>query len=222
MLGRMEVGIFHVGRENPLIELAAASASRLGYSPVLLTDEKTPSPIPAFRREIDGELMVKNVGLQLEFLKQSGNTIFIDSDVLILKDVSEVFGRMEKDNCSIAFTWRDKKQFPINYGVIFATRKAVPFFEFILENVKSQSEDRRKWYANQFAVLDLFTDEQKKKIGRYEIIEHELGRILMLSCRKYNFSPENARKITDQSIVHFKGERKKFMHEVYNGSIQPE
>lgn len=212
----VHVGIFHVGPENPYIELCAKSVERLGYKPVLLTDHKTVSTVDSFRKDIAGELMVKNVALQLEFLKERERVLFIDSDVLILKDVLHVFERMDRKGCSLGLTWRDKRQFPINYGVIFATNKAVPFFEFLLKNVKSQAEDRRKWYANQFAVLDLFPEELKKKIGRFEVHQTDFGNILMLPGRKYNFSPEKEHKITDQFIVHFKGERKSFMQGAYS------
>lgn len=221
MLGRLEVGIFHIGSENPLIRLCADSVESLGYHPVLLTDKKTPSPIDAYRLEVGGELMVQNVSLQLEFLKEYERVLFIDSDILILKDISPVFDRMDEMKCSLGLTWRDKKQFPINYGVIFATRSAVPFFEFILENVKSQPEDRRKWYANQFAVRDLFSEEERigmgrfERMGRFKIHKTEMGRILMLPGCEYNFSTKEGSKVLDQYIVHFKGDRKPQMGEIH-------
>lgn len=216
MLGGLEidVGIFHIGERNENINLAASSARRMGYNPVLLTDTKTETDIPAFRKDVSGELMVKNVSLQLEYLRTSGNPVlFIDSDVLIFRDISDVFVKMMDYGCTLGLTWRDKKQFPINYGVIFALPGSAPIFEFLLGNVKKQTEDRRRWYGNQFAVLELFTEEQKRKIGRFEVLNHELGNVLMLPGRKYNFSPESTRKITDQFVVHFKGGRKSFLRE---------
>lgn len=171
------------------------------------------------RRSIDvRNLMLERTKLQLNYIQSNDfrqPIILLDSDILINRPLDPIFSR----DFDVALTWRKNKEQPINGGfmILNNTRPEISknFFERYASIYEQKYQGQAGWWGDQLALRDsvgLSLAEYSSEI----IIDSEGCRIFLLPCRIYNFSPENNFQgfdspLSDKFILHFKGERKRFM-----------
>jgi hypothetical protein len=197
---------------------------------VILTDKKTDwshldGNIEIHRFKMDQkQLMLSRLIAQINYLKNhdfSSDLILIDSDMLVNGNLESLF----KNNFDIALTYRHNKfKMPINGGIIFISKnkkqKALKFMQTMLKIFKSNYYRHNAWWGDQEALIDIVG--YKNFINRKSnIMNTENIKILLLPQKKYNFSPANRMssiffKLKNKKIIHFNGERKRFMPFYWN------
>lgn len=138
-----------------------------------------------------------------------GDWLFVDADVLIQKDVRDVFD--DKD-FEIAVTLRDwphlkpgvgfTERMPYNMGVVFSRSKA--FWAAAFDALVERPKELQRWMGDQEVFCELIVSEQY--------------RVRRLSGTVYNFppiynrtdeTPETRLLEADAAILHFKGPQRK-------------
>jgi hypothetical protein len=163
-------------------------------------------------------LMLERTKLQLNYIKSNDfkrPIVLLDSDILINRPLSPIISR----DYDVALTWRSSKNQPINGGfmILNNTRPEVTknFFARYASLYEKKYQGQAGWWGDQLALRDsvgLSLSEYSSKI----IVDSEGCRIFLLPCDRYNFSPENnfqgvASPLKSKFVLHFKGERKRFM-----------
>lgn len=129
-----------------------------------------------------------------------GEWLFIDIDVLVVKDVTDVF----ESQFDIALSSRsdtDQVQYefgtamPYNMGVVFSRSPA--FWKAVETELLTYSSQLQEWMGDQLAVCRLV-----------DAPEHD---VLVLDGNIYNCTPESKVDLSKPSILHFKGDRKEQM-----------
>jgi len=140
------------------------------------------------------------------------DTVLVDSDVVIQKDLTGVFGDWD-----VALTVRDDSNplfdvMPFNEGVIFCrpTEGARRFWNGIV-NIYTQLPDYlRPWSGGQLS-LGIACGEQLRSENS-NLITIEGIKIKLLPHSLFNYTPEHDDEdLSDKYIVHYKGTRKKWM-----------
>ena len=128
-----------------------------------------------------------------------GDWLFIDVDVLVLKDVSDVFN----DSFDIAIASRVPgdgadgpafSEMPHNMGVVFS--RSPEFWKAAEKELLTYDDKAQHWMGDQLAVCRLI------KRGKFDV--------KVVPGEKYNFPPRSEQTPT-ASIVHYKGRRKPWM-----------
>ena len=133
-----------------------------------------------------------------------GDWLFCDSDVIFQKDCRDVFD----EPFDVALTDRVgtymegteyAKQQPYNMGVTFSRNPE--FWKMVGGRLMALPEQYQEWAGDQIIVCDL-AEEQTTPFD-----------IVVLSGANYNYPPKtvNDEGIKSASIIHLKGERKKFI-----------
>lgn len=121
--------------------------------------------------------------------------LFLDSDVIVRKDVSDVFA----NRFDVALTVRPQRQrvplhMPYNTGVIFSRCQA--FWQAALEYTLTLDATAQRWYADQYATAKIAGTD------RFDVRE--------LPCATYNWSPESKDDVNENAkIIHYKGALRK-------------
>ena len=199
----MEVGIFYVGDIPAYAHLGGLAAAVCKQSMpdvevVHLTDMDT-KPLDNVdkvnRLEKDCPLAV----FRMKHHQTRGEWLFIDVDVLVLKDVSDMF----YEGFDIAVASRVPgdgadhegfREMPHNMGVVFSRSPA--FWRDVERELLTYDAKMQEWMGDQLAMCRTM----KKWIYRAKILKGEI----------YNFPP-NSPLVGDASIVHYKGKRKPWM-----------
>lgn len=138
----------------------------------------------------------------------AGDWLFLDTDVLVQRDVRAVF----RDRFDVAITIRDwphvkpavgfTERMPFNMGVVFSRSPA--FWRDVYIRMMAQPKDLQRWMGDQEAFCQVLADRHY--------------RIRRLSGTRFNFPPSvDAQDTKSQtleaaaSIVHFKGPQRKPM-----------
>ena len=205
----MQVGIFHIGNKddrNKIGSLAARVAKQTlpGVSVIHLTDTHTPM-LDGADRAIRMERNVPMAVFRMKHHQLHGEWLFIDTDVLIVEDVRNVF----KDEFDIAIASRVNgdgangpafAEMPHNMGVVFS--RGPYFWEAVEKELLTYDNKLQEWMGDQLAVCRLI----KRGDFKTKIIPGE----------KYNFPPFRPYETGNASIVHYKGPRKAWMVEHAN------
>jgi hypothetical protein len=165
---------------------------------IQMTDEDTPE-LPG----VDRVIRRKRTPLMLfRFehilaLPDSDHTelLLLDSDVLVKRDVSDVFQR----DFDVALTRRSEPELqvqPYNTGVMFS-KNAQAFWRDCLLYTHTYTGEYKEWWGDQFAVRDVAQDKPHK--------------ILTLDCDEFNWTPQHPGDSSDARIWHYKGMRKHWM-----------
>lgn len=190
--------------------IASVRASMPKVQVVHFTDEQTPM--------VEGADAVRRLPMEpMAMLRSrhqsqvSGEWLFVDSDVLIQRDVRDVFAQ----KFDIAVTTRDwphlkaasgfTERMPFNIGVTFS--RSPEFWASVCTRVGDMSDEWQHWMGDQQAVCDLLLD----KASRY--------RVAYLKGSRYNLPPSvdadpsslSRRMERKASILHFKGLGRKSM-----------
>jgi hypothetical protein len=198
----VKVAFLQVGDDLRLATLMAASAKRLGYALVQMTDERTPAVASAdevLRLPWDGERLMTYRLAHLAAL--DGPALIVDTDVLFMRDVQHVWDRP----FDVALTRRTgpaldpngvdlAEVMPYNTGVMFSRSQA--FWRRCHELCRGFPEEVQRWFGDQYAVRFAAAD--------FSVLE--------LPVDPYNYSPATPEEdVAQRYIVHYKGERKAWM-----------
>mgnify|MGYP002633268054 CR=1 FL=1 len=159
-------------------------------------------------------------------------TILIDPDLILVRNPFDVFD----GSFDVGLTWRELvkpvpgsapgeigDQQPINAGVVFLNadrpEKVAEFMRRCYEDLLTLEPHYWRWYGDQESLL-----RASGMAGRREFDDHPVDvdgiRVRFLPCARYNYSPLISVDgefmqfdEPDPMIVHFKGERKRHMHQ---------
>ena len=195
----MKVVFFHIGMDE-YPRLMVESARQFTDDIVQLTDTTTPAISGCETYRFKGnakELMVFRMEAYASY-NQPG--LYVDSDVLFRKNPAEVWDR----SFDVALTRRQltihtetgqniAEAMPYNAGVIFC--RSPLFFSSVLHVLKELPQTMKEWWGDQVAIAAV--------APQFNVLE--------LSTTQYNCTFKEHKDMGDPYIVHFKGERKKFM-----------
>ncbi|MDJ0679182.1 MAG: hypothetical protein QNJ18_04890 [Xenococcaceae cyanobacterium MO_167.B52] len=196
---------------------------------IILTDENTDfsflsSDVEICRSQFDShQVMYSRLMCQYQFLLSHDfktDLIFLDSDILINSGLEDIFW----EDFAVGLTIRDFPEMPINGGVIYVNKsypeQAKLFFSKLLNSYQEKYLDKSQWWGDQYAIADVVKYENlaNKKSG---LLEVDNIKILLLECQMYNFSPDYEFEVDiftthPSKVIHFKGERKKYMATYWN------
>lgn len=132
-----------------------------------------------------------------------GEWLFIDSDIIVQKDVSDVFN----DPFDVALTDREgtitneaayAAVMPYNIGVTFSRNPE--FWLLVIQYMKTLKMNFQEWEGDQRIICEMV----KQKAHPFNV--------KILPGAKYNYPPKSDKDdLSSPSIVHWKGNRKKWM-----------
>jgi len=188
---------------NKIIAVVGQNQNKIPYS-----------DISEFYKFSKSSIMYDCINYQLEIVKKYGPTLFLDTDMLLLKKIDNFININDHDisvtirteKALAAMLHEDhKKKFPelfnktfgevmpFNSGIYFCKEKYV--LEFMLDSFKTMPQEYFSWYGDQIA-LNLMSRSKKFKIKIFENY-------------KYNFTPKSINEnIEDKYLLHFKGRRR--------------
>lgn len=206
----MTIGFFHVDRgDTPHRQLAdllirSARAHMPTVEIVHFTDDVTSQMrgTDAVRRQPAGPIALGC--LEAYESADEGDWLFVDTDVLIQRDVRWIFDSLDFE---IAVAERegtllDKEigtkfmaAMPYNKGAVFS--RSPVFWSKAAAYLRTQSEKRQNWMGDQAAMCS--------------VIATRAFRVHVLSNR-YNYPPKSQdESVIDKAILHYKGPRKAWM-----------
>lgn len=155
--------------------------------------KRLPDPMP---------MAVRRVALHSQC---DGDWLFIDTDVVVRKDVRDVF----KEAFDVAITDRSgtityesayAKVMPYNIGVVFSRSPA--FWQAVHDYLVQYPIHMQHWEGDQRVVAGIMA--HRNRLG---------FNVKILPGLKFNYPPQSADdpRIQEASIVHFKGSRKKYL-----------
>lgn len=205
----MKVAFLHVDAENTVHDYAALAslmvqsvrAAMPNVEIVQMTDTKTmdiPGVDTLIRIKPHCELMPYRLYHLAQF--PAGDAIFLDTDVIVRRDLSAVFSE-PFDVCltyrkkGIKFNGSDVAQWmPYNTGVIFSRRPG--FFRDAYEHCLTLSADHQLWFGDQLAIKAVADS------GKYRVSE--------LPCAQWNYTPNKPDEdVSEKFAVHYKGAPRK-------------
>lgn len=209
---RIVITYQHRGDDSylPLIDMALASASRLGYETVMIGNVDAGDIHLDFPADKEPYLMNWILAAQIAYVESPlfvENSVFFSPDALITRRLEPVFDM----TFDLGFTDRANSRWPINNGVIFMKpqRRAsiAKFFREALATCKKYSVETQKWFGDQQSLHDVYLS------GAHRELELE---VKMLPCRMYNAAPVlddvlDRDLMEDAYVVHMKGKRKGMM-----------
>lgn len=208
----MKIGFFHVDLgDTPHRKLAdllirSSRAHMPNVEIVHLTDEATEQMrgTDAVRRQPVGPIALGC--LEAYERAGEGDWLFVDTDVLIQRDVRWIF---DDPDFEIAVAERegtllDKEigtkfmaSMPYNKGAVFS--RSPVFWSTAAAYLRTRSEKRQNWMGDQAAMCGVIAT------GAFRV------RVLP---NRYNYPPKSAdESVIDKAILHFKGPRKAWMLE---------
>ncbi len=166
------------------------------------TDENSPEVLGVTGvKRIPGEMPMA-VRRMLHHASVEGDWLFVDSDVVLQKDVRDVFDQpfdvaltdrigtdMEGSKYALAM--------PCNMGVTFS--RCPRFWETARRRLMKLPKPYQEWEGDQIVVCSMAQDE----LEEFEI--------LMLPGRVYNYPPSGTESLEHAAIVHYKGKARKYL-----------
>jgi len=159
---------------------------------------------PETRRKARSKSFASNtlkLGLWLDVLKKTDdNVVFMDCDMIVLKDVSEAFNY----DFDIGYTVRTNSSIPFNGGVVFVknTKKAIKFIETWKE-INKQMYDNYTFhmpYRNKYAGMNQASFGYLLEKKNYD------AKLKPFKCDIWNACDDNWRNISkDTKVIHVKG-----------------
>ena len=198
----MNVAFYTVLRGDPshlvLAEILTGSVRKAmpGATVVQLTDRTTPAVpgVDVVRRRDSGPMSVRRIE---HYWALGGETLFVDTDVIIERCVEHVFG--EPFDVAVA----DRKGWmnvaaPFNFGVMFSRSRR--FWEAVLLRLQAMPAAEQEWMGEQTAAHEVV------RAGGFDV--------KVLPGLLYNHPPKSAiQDLGGKYILHYKGARKALMLE---------
>lgn len=204
----MQVGFFVQG-VGPHLDIAkhlvASCKAVIPQVPVYqLTDDKTPCVEGALAIRLGGDMPMA-VRRVTHHSMLDGEWLFVDTDCVIRKDVSDVF----EDDFEVALTDRKGSMWektpygmvmPYNMGVTFS--RSPEFWEKVKKYLLTMPPKYQEWEGDQRVVCEMAMAGYPVKV---------------LPGRIYNFTPETrGDKAEHAAILHLKGPRKLWLEDYAN------
>lgn len=204
----MRIGFFTVFRTDPqhYLHASALVATVRAVMPdveiVQLTDERTPIVARVSRVERRAHGPMLNARLN-HYAACEGDWLLVDTDVLVRRDVRDVFDDPAFDVALTDRHWAHVPQdetvlhtMPFNTGVVFSRSSA--FWRDVLAVWQGYPQEAQDWLSEQRAV--------------YAVVRTGTYRIKILPGMVYNYPPVSASDdTTDPAIEHYKGPRKAWL-----------
>lgn len=202
----MNVVFFAVGEEHAALAELAAECVRLTNPSAkvwALTDPMTgfQTITPVRGHTSPQTMMIDRLIAQYHFLRQEGEALFLDSDCVVQRDLTDVF----KGPVSVTERVPPKaaQGQPYNGGVLYGRGpEAVEFWAILREIMDFMQRDAWAWFGDQLALA--------------HVVPHCGDIVNVYPCETHNYPPNvdelkwsSDDKMRDAFIVHFKGERRK-------------
>ncbi len=214
---RIVITYQHRGDDTYLrtIDLAFASAKRLGYETVLVGNVIAGDKQIDFPADKEAHLMNWVLAAQRAFIDSplfDCDSVIFSPDALLTRHIDKVFTL----GFDIGFTIRNNRRWPINNGVIYLRpgrkREIAKLWHRAQKICKDYPVETQDWYGDQQALHDVWL------AGHHERLHLNVS---MLPCDIYNASPAygedlDAKMIESAYIVHLKGRRKHLMQEYWD------
>jgi hypothetical protein len=195
-----------------LIMLQQASARRVGYSHVVVSDVELGGGLDTMLVRLPKELMRAMIVGCIERLRRpvEGHLVLVDVDCLVEQDLRSVFDRTGPGHgpFNLGLTFRDNARAPINNGVMYVHHDGVArarrFFEQALEVCGTH------WGADQEAISQVASP-----VVNWERNAERAGcTVRFFSSKRFASVPkQHLARHTDSFMVHFKGETKVWMED---------
>ena len=204
----MKVGFFLQGDREDYFAMArrmlsSVRAAMPGVEVYHLTDEATKGV-----EGVDGVrcfqgAMPMAVRRMLHHAACEGEWLFIDCDVIVQKDVRDVF---DDKSFEVAVTDRDgtitneskyAQVMPYNIGVVFS--RSQDFWMSIVHHMRGLPEKFQQWEGDQRLVCEMLRQ------GKHPF------KVKVLPGYTYNYPPKHAEDGAHASILHYKGARKAYL-----------
>ncbi len=165
-----------------------------------LTDESCPVVDGVEAIRIPGEMPMGVRRIQ-HYASLEGDWCFVDTDVLFMQDVRDVFS----EPFDIAVASREGSSlvgseyaqvFPYNFGVVFS--RSPEFWREALKKMEKLPPEMQRWGGEQWVTGKLVDS------GGYKV---------KVLPREYNFTPEKG-ELMVAKILHMKGPRKKLIPQI--------
>lgn len=159
---------------------------------------------PELKRKARSRSFASNtlkLGLWLDILKKTDdNVIFMDCDMIVLKDISEAFNY----KFDIGYTVRTRSPIPFNGGVVFVknTPNAIKFIELWKEINRQMYEDYtfHMPYRTKYAGMNQASFGYLLEKKKYD------AKVKKFNCDIWNACDDNWRDISkDTKVIHIKG-----------------
>lgn len=202
------VGFLYVGPVSQVAQIMVASvrAAMPRAHIVQMSDYATKKVTGAheiIRKQWDQKtLMVYRLLHLKEF--PAGNSIFLDADVVVQKDLSHLFD----DVFDVALTYRDEtdpslrltpeayEKMPFNTGVMLSRASGREFWAEAHRLCLGMREGDQCWFGDQLAVKELAATTT-------------LG-VKQYPCALFNYSPAHwEENLSDKFVIHYKGDNRK-------------
>lgn len=150
--------------------------------------------------------------------------IFIDSDIVFLKDYFHFFKRGQENEFDVALTYRMMPKFPINTGVMFFHSARMPQgADFMADVVRTfvEKDYHKRFLGDQYVMNDIIQGLGTKVTIKDKVYEQKATNangteILVVHIDHWNFSPLQFCRVPRKAhILHFKGELKNKMSKYY-------
>jgi len=204
----LQVGFLYVGPAMPIPQIMVASLKKtMPHARLVQMTDANTLPIPGVdevirKPQTDDRFMCYRLLHLRDFPR--GDTVFLDVDVIVRRDLSPVFA----DAFDIGLTYRDdsdrslrlspevREKMPFNTGVMFARASGWAFWEEAHEYSLTLSESEKCWFGDQLAIRHV-ADKSALQIARYP-------------CAMYNYSPWHVDEdVSEKYVVHYKGDQRK-------------
>lgn len=194
----------------PLIDMAFASASTLGYETVMVGNIDAGDIHINFPAEREPRLMNWILAAQLAYIESplfNEPSVLFSPDALIMQRLEPVF-----DKCfDVAFTDRKNSRWPINNGVIYLKPehrvRIAALWRDALALCKTYPVETQDWFGDQQALHDVYMQGNHLRHGLV---------VQLLPCAGYNASPRMEEAVDEYLaasayVIHLKGKRKDMM-----------
>lgn len=146
------------------------------------------------------------------------DTLFLDPDLLVQADLDEAFD----GSFDLGLTWHPpgSGSHPINGGVVLAAKagkeRAAALMARIVAIMEGLPPDQWEWFGDQEAMARLAGAEAFASLPPPATIACPEGRIGLLACDPWNYTPAYGAEEADavlvgKRVLHFKGSRKAAM-----------
>lgn len=205
----MKIGFFaqDIGPQSkPILAMAeqmiaSANAVMPNVEIYHLTDGLTKSPqgvTDTIRIGGDMPMAIRRVSLHEQC---KGDWLFVDTDIIFRKSVEHVFdepfdiGLTNRDG-TITHEGKYAEVMPYNIGVVFSRNPE--FWTMVKGYLVQMPEKYQQWEGDQRIVC--------------ELMKHDHGfKVKILPGAIYNYPPKSADDSHDAAIMHYKGNRKKWL-----------
>jgi lipopolysaccharide biosynthesis glycosyltransferase len=204
----MQVGFLYVGPASPIAEIMVASVKKaMPQARIIQMSDSETLKVRGVDQVIrkpqtDDFLMCYRLLHLRDF--PPGDTLFLDADVVVQRDVSDLFS----GDFDIALTFRDqtdrslryspdvREEMPFNTGVMLAKASGWQFWADAHAYSLTLDAGKKRWYGDQLAIR--------------HVADHSTLNICQFPCALYNYSPWHIDEdISEKHIVHYKGDNRK-------------